>query len=120
MRIVIEVEGAEISITAKEAAAKGASEESLLAQVAVGEGLDAGAAPSPGTLSGPETVASQQVMTTLIETAGADAGAAPSIFAADITPGPATPVVSTPGDGEAIDAGAAKFIPPVAETMEGA
>lgn len=120
MRIVIEVEGAEISITARETGAKAASEERLPAQVTAGEALDAGTAPSSGELSGPNAVVSQQIVTTMTRAGAEDAGQAPDISAMGITPGQAMPVVlATSGDEEAIDAGAARFTPPGAETMGG-
>jgi hypothetical protein len=120
MRIVIEIEGAEISITAREVGSKGAPDERLLAPAVTGEALDAGAAPSLSMLSGSEPLPDQGIVTTVTGAGAMDAGQAPDIPATSMAPSPAAPVVSASDDGEAIDAGAAKFTPPDAEAMGGA
>jgi len=84
MRIAVEVDGAEISILAKEAVAKATPGE-MLAAIVSGEALDAGAAAAPGETVGAETAAGQEVVAPAAAAGGLDAGPAPGAGSGEVS-----------------------------------
>jgi hypothetical protein len=117
MRIAIEVEGAEINISAREAAAKEAAQDTSLS-LAAGNVADAGAAPHPDMMRGAGFGDDQATAGNTMGAGGQDAGQAPELSAMGTIAGAEATGPSESGDGAAIDAGAAKFTPPGEEDTE--
>jgi hypothetical protein len=114
MRIVIEVEGAEINIMARETAAQVTARDTWLVQAA-GDVADAGAAQLPDMMQRPGSGDDQASIGNLMGAGGENAGQAPAMSATGTIAAAEATGASESGDEEVIDAGAAKFTPPEEE-----
>jgi hypothetical protein len=117
MRIVIEVEGAEINIIARAVAGQGQVQDTSLSQAA-GNIADAGAAPQPDMGGGVGSGDNKADMGNVTRTSAQDAGGAPEL--PGMGPAGATGATEPHGQGDAqvVNAGAAKFTPPGNEDAE--